>query len=381
MSTADPSVEPYGKKNPFPAPVLRKVELTAKGSPKEAFQIDFSLEGSGLTYEAGDALGVIPQNDPALVDELIKALDMDPSSEVPLPESCCVALREALLTAYDITSLNKSLLTKWAGVADAPALTELVESGDKVRIDEYCWGRGLIDLVEDYPAPFESGIQLVGLLKKLTPRLYSIASSPNAHPGEVHLTVGAVRYTSHGRTRGGVCSTFMADRVGMGTSRVFVHTNKNFRLPEDKTKPVIMVGPGTGIAPFRAFIEERIVSGATGDNWLFFGNPYRQSDFMYEEWLTSLEAEGRLKLSLAFSRDQAEKLYVQHLILQHGREFWSWLEAGAYLYICGDASRMAKDVEAALKSVVEIEGGMTPDGAEEFIKQLKKDKRYQRDVY
>lgn len=380
-SPAASSTEPYGKKNPFPAPALRKTELTEKNSPKEAIQIDFSLEGSGLTYEAGDALGVFPTNDPALVDELIAALGLCPGAETPLPDGGSSTLREALIHSYDITSISKSLLAKWEGWARSPGLSELMESGDKDRVSAYCVGRGLIDLALEYPVSFENAEQLVGLLKKLSPRLYSIASSPKAHPGEVQLTVGVVRYTSYGRQRHGVCSTFMSDRVGNGTAGVFVHSNKNFRLPEDATKPVIMVGPGTGIAPFRAFIEERLATGATGLNWLFFGNPHRASDFLYEDWLLGLEKEGRLKLSLAFSRDQEEKLYVQHLIESQSAEFWALMQQGAYFYICGDASRMAKDVEHALKVVAEKEGSMTAEEADAYIKELKKDKRYQRDVY
>ncbi len=375
------ATEPYGKKNPFPAPVVNNVFLTEKGSPKEAIQIDFSLEGSGLTYEAGDALAVFPVNDEAVVNEVIAALGLEASSEVSMPDGSTAPLKKALMEAYDVTGLNKSVLTKWAGLSDSAALKSLVEEGDKEKIDDYCWGRGIIDLAVEHPVVFESAAAFVAVLKKLTPRLYSIASSPNAHPGEVQLTVGVVRYTAHGRERGGVCSTYMADRAGKGPARVFVHTNKNFRLPEDTSKPIIMVGPGTGIAPFRAFIEERLVSGATGENWLFFGNPYRASDFLYEEWLLGLEKEGRLRLSLAFSRDQAEKLYVQHLMLQQAADIWALLQQGGCFYVCGDASRMAKDVDHALRKIAETQGGLSYEEAEEFLKQLKKDKRYQRDVY
>lgn len=369
----------FDKKNPFPAPVLNNRALTPEDSAKETIQIDFSLEGSGLTYEAGDALAVCPENDYDLVDALIEKMGYNPEEIVPSCDGAPVSLREALGRYYDICSLNKAILTKWAEAADSEELRELVQDADKVK--EYILGRDFLDLMYAYPAQFENATAFVSLFKKLMPRLYSIASSPNAHPGEVQLLVGVVRYNSYGRQRNGVCSTYMSDRVGQGPCRVFVHSSKSFRLPEDKSTPIIMVGPGTGIAPFRAFIEERVVSGATGKNWFFFGNPYRATDFLYEEWLTGLEKEGKIKLSLAFSRDQAEKLYVQHLMLQNAEELWTWLQQGAHFYVCGDAARMAKDVDQALRDIICQQGGMTEEGADEFIKQLKKDKRYQRDVY
>ena len=220
------------------------------------------------------------------------------------------------------------------------------------------------------------------MLKKIMPRLYSIASSPNSQPEEVHLCVGAVRYTARDRKRGGVCSTYMADRLQPGhTARVFVHTNKNFRLPENGDTPIIMVGPGTGIAPFRAFWEERTASGAQGGNWLFFGNPYKATDFCYEDELVKLTADGKLKLSVAWSRDQEKKVYVQHLMVQEGEELWKWLENGACFYVCGDASRMAKDVDAALHEVIRTWGGKSPEEAAEYVADMKKHHRYQRDVY
>ena len=230
----------------------------------------------------------------------------------------------------------------------------------------------MLDLATEYPASFESAEAFASILKKIMPRLYSIASSPNAHPEEVHLCVGAVRYTARDRKRGGVCSTYMADRLQPGhTARVFVHTNKNFRLPEDGDTPIIMVGPGTGIAPFRAFWEERIASGDKGGNWLFFGNPYKATDFCYEDELAKLTADGRLKLSVAWSRDQEKKVYVQHLMVQEGEELWKWLENGACFYVCGDASRMAKDVDAALHEVIQTWGHKTPEEAAEYVADMK----------
>jgi len=257
-----------------------------------------------------------------------------------------------------------------------------VEGGDKQEFEDFCWGRELVDLIIDHPADFGDGEEFVSVLKKLQPRLYSIASSPKANPGEVHLTVAIVRYNSRGRDRGGVCSTFLSDRAGDTLPGVFVHSNKAFRLPEDTTKDVIMVGPGTGIAPFRAFLEERDATKAEGQNWLFFGNPYASTDFIYEEELTAMQKKGVLnQLSLAFSRDQKEKIYVQDRMIEHGADLWKWLQGGAYFYVCGDASRMAKDVDAALHTIAQTHGGMSEEDAVAYFKQLKKDKRYARDVY
>lgn len=375
------NTEPYGKKNPFPAPVLAVRPVTKPGSAKETIHIEYSLEGSGLEYTTGDALGIVPCNDPALVESLIAALGLNPEAPVPTPDGGEATLREALVNHYDITNLNKGVLTKWNSFAQCPQLATILE--DKEKLADFCWGRDLLDLAQAEPKPsFPSEAAFVGILKKIAPRLYSIASSPKAHPGQVHLCVGAVRYTAHDRKRGGVCSTYMADRLKPGdTARAFVHVNKNFRLPEDPATPIIMVGPGTGIAPFRAFYEERVATGATGGNWLFFGNPYKATDGCYDEELDELVAGGKLKLSVAWSRDQDTKVYVQHLMLQEGAELWRWLENGAAFYVCGDASRMARDVEAALLSVISEHGGKSEDEAREYLASLKAAKRYQRDVY
>ena len=290
--------------------------------------------------------------------------------------------REALIHHYDIGTINKSIIKKWQPRSGSPFLRSLVEADDKKSFEDFCWGRDLIDLVCDHPADFSDGEDFVGILKKLQPRLYSIASSPNAHPGEVHLCVGIVRYESHGRKRGGICSTFLSDRSEGSTPGVFVHTNKAFRLPENGDTPVIMCGPGTGIAPFRAFLEERKISGAKGANWLLFGNPHQATDFLYEEELTAFVKDGTLQqFDLAWSRDQAHKVYVQNLMVEKGAELWKWFQDGAAFYVCGDASRMAKDVDAALHTIAEQHGGMSTEEAVEWVKQLKKDKRYQRDVY
>lgn len=371
----------YGKDYPFPASILRSYNLAKANSPKETHHIELSLEGSELEYEVGDALGVFPENDPAVVDDILQNLPFNVDEEVTLPGGGETSLREALIKHYDIRSLSKNFLTKWQERCGHPFLRALVEKGESNDYEAFTWGRELVDLILDYPADFADADEFVEHLRRLAPRLYSIASSPKQHPGEVHLTVGAVRYQTFGRKRGGVCSTFLADRVGDQKPGVYVHSNKAFRPPGDDSAPMIMVGPGTGIAPFRAFLEERQCVGASGANWLFFGNPHRQTDFFYEDYLTQLEKDNFCQLSLAFSRDQDHKIYVQHLMLQEGKQLWDWLEKGAYFYVCGDASRMAKDVDTALHQVCQKFGGLSEEKAIEYVKALRKDKRYARDVY
>ncbi len=374
--------EPYGKKNPFPSALLKSVNLNGEGSDRETYHFELSLEGSGLEYETGDALGVLSHNPAAAVDEILPLLPFNIKDEVPLPGGGEASLREALMKFYDIRSLNKKLLTLWSERSGSPFLRALVEGGSREEIEEFCWGRELIDLIHDHPADFSDGEEFVGVLKKLQPRLYSIASSPRAHPGEVHLTVAIVRYQSHGRERGGVCSTYLSDRAGDLVSGVFVHSNKAFRVPADLSKDVIMVGPGTGIAPFRAFLEEREVSKASGRNWLFFGNPHRATDFVYEDEISAWQENGVLtKLDLAFSRDQDEKIYVQDKMLESGAELWKWLQGGGHFYVCGDASRMAKDVDRVLHEIAQSHGGLSEEEAVAYFKELKKEKRYARDVY
>lgn len=381
LATSETAETGYSKSNPFPAAVIENHNLNGPGE-KQTHQIALSLEGSDLSYEVGDALGVYPLNPAAIVDEILANLPFK-AGLVPAPDGSEIPLREALLQHYDIGSLNKSIIQKWQAKSGSPFLRSLVEADDKKAYDDFCWGRDLIDLVLDYPADFSDAEEFVGILKKLQPRLYSIASSPRAHPGEVHLCVGVVRYQTFGRKRGGICSTFLADRLGNDVKpRVFVHANNAFRLPSLGDTNVIMVGPGTGIAPFRAFLEDRKVTAAKGKNWLFFGNPHSASDFLYQDELLAFQADGTLsKLDLAWSRDQKEKLYVQHLMLQNGAELWSWLKDGAAFYVCGDASRMAKDVDQALLKIAEDHGKLSPEEAAAFISQLKKEKRYLRDVY
>ena len=371
----------YSKSNPFPAAVVENYNLNGPGE-KQTHQISLSLVGSDLTYEVGDALGVYPLNSEAVVDEIIANLSCKASS-VPTPDGDEVSLRDALIRYYDIGSLNKSIIQKWQAKSGSPFLRSLVAADDKKAYEDFCWGRDLIDLVIDHPADFSDAEEFVSILKKLQPRLYSIASSPRTHPGEVDLCVGIVRYHTLGRKRGGICSTFLADRVtGDERPRVYVHKNNGFRLPSDGATDIIMCGPGTGIAPFRAFLEDRKVTAAQGRNWLFFGNPHSATDYLYQHELNAFQVDGTLtKLDLAWSRDQKEKIYVQQLMVQNGAELWAWLNQGAAFYVCGDASRMAKDVDLALHKIAEHHGKLSTEDATAFISQLKKEKRYLRDVY
>jgi sulfite reductase (NADPH) flavoprotein alpha-component len=373
----------HDRKNPFPARLFVNRLLNAEGSGKEVRHYEISLAGSGLSYEVGDALGVVPANCSELVSDLLAALGCDGEEAVKTPADSETSLRLALAQHYDITRPSTELLKTAAerGAADG-ALAALLEPARRDDLKKWLWGREVIDVITGLTTPFTAP-ELIELLKKLQPRLYSISSSPKTHPGEVHLTVAAVRYDGHGRARKGVCSTFLAERCTADTPvPVFVQTSHGFRLPADGGVPVIMCGPGTGIAPFRAFLEERRATGAGGRNWLVFGDQKRASDFLYREQLEGWLADGHLtRLDLAFSRDQAEKIYVQDRMRENAAELWAWLESGAHFYVCGDASRMAKDVDAALHQIAETAGGMNPEGAADYVKKLKADNRYQRDVY
>lgn len=363
----------YSRQNPFPALLLTSRNLNAAGSAKQVNHVEFDLADSGLVYEAGDALGVLPQNCPQLVADVLAALGCDGEEAVPAPNGSTTSLRHALTELYDLGKPSPDLLAVFAPAAVGRSFEPPLAAPLHV-IDL------LLARADLKPAPTD----FVRALKKLQPRLYSISSSPRAHAGQVHLTVGAVRYDHAGRSRKGVCSTFLAERAVAGESRVgiFVHSNKAFRPPANPAAPAIMVGPGTGIAPFRAFLHERRAAGATGKNWLFFGDQRAATDYLYRDELASLMHGGTLtRLDTAFSRDQPEKIYVQHRMLEHAAELYAWLEAGAHFYVCGDASRMARDVDAALHTVVERAGGKTPEQAAAYVQALKTGKRYARDVY
>ena len=369
----DPQPPQYGRSNPFPAPLIANRRLNGAGSSKDTRHLEFSLEGSGLEYEVGDALAVRPCNCPELVEELITALGCSGSDALN-----GVTVHHALLHDYEVTRVPAALVKAVGERCGDETLRQLTGAD----LNKFVHGKDVLDFIRRYPAAQFCGAD-VALLKKLPPRLYSISSSPKAHPGEVHLCVGIVRAEFGGRPRKGVCSTFLADRVEpRATVPVFVHHNKNFRPPSDGSTPMIMVGPGTGIAPFRAFLEERRASGAKGKNWLFFGDQHAATDFLYRDEIESMRREGTLsRLDTAFSRDQAEKIYVQQRMLENARELFAWLEEGAHFYVCGDASRMAKDVDRALHEVIEKVGGRTSEQAADYVRQLSGAKRYQRDVY
>ena len=384
MST-DPAAL-YSRKNPFPAthPVNRK--LSGEGSGKDTRHHEISLAGSGLHYEVGDSMGLFATNDPALVEEIIAAIGATGEESVPGADGQPKSLRAALTSDYIITQPSKEFIKAIVEKA-RPALADLRDlSNDpaqKNALEDYLWGIEFIDFLLDHHTVKWGVEEFVKTLRKLQPRLYSIASSLKANPESVHLTVATVRYESHGRKRGGVASTFLADRwSGEKTAGVFIHTAKHFRLPEDPNTPIIMVGPGTGVAPFRAYIQERKVTGAKGKNWLFFGEQTRAKDFLYEQELAALQADGVLnKLDVAFSRDQANKIYVQDKMRESAKEVWAWLQEGAHFYVCGDGARMAKDVDTELHRIAETEGGKSPEEAAAYVEALKKEKRYKKDVY
>jgi sulfite reductase (NADPH) flavoprotein alpha-component len=373
----------YGKKNPFPAELLDVVLLNGEGSSKETLHLELSLAGSGLSYEPGDALAVMPVNAPDMVQAMLDAAKLTGNEEIEVKTTGRKRLADALREDFDITALSRNVLTKLADITQAPTLQSLLADDAKDQLREFVNGREIIDALLQFAPAGLAPEALTSIFRKLPPRLYSIASSPLAHPDEVHLTVAAVRYQSHGRERKGVCSTFLADLMEPGDLfPVFVQPNKNFRLPENPATPIIMVGPGTGIAPFRAFVEHRAATGATGKNWLFMGDQHYLYDFLYQlEWQEHLKSGALTRLDVAFSRDQPEKIYVQQRMAEHGADLYAWLEQGAHFYVCGDAERMAVDVHETLISIIEKHGSKSRETAESYVEDLKKSKRYQRDVY
>ncbi len=383
-AVASPADAPaYGKKNPFPSALKERVLLNGTGSAKETWHLELSLEGSGMSYAPGDALALIPSNAEDVVDSILKTTGLSTDARVPGNAGSEVDLHEALTAHYDVTGLTKSVIRKYNTFAQSDKLAALQEPESKDELHAYLWGRQIVDLLEDFPVKGLSADALVGCMRKMPPRLYSIASSLKAHPDEVHLTIASVRYHSHNRDRKGVASTYIADDLDIGdTVPVYTHVNKNFKLPESNDTPMIMVGPGTGIAPFRSFIEERAAIGAKGKNWLIFGDQRFSYDFLYQtEWQDYLKDGILSNIDLAFSRDQPQKIYVQDRMLEKGKELYAWLEEGAHFYVCGDASRMAADVQNALLKIAQDHGGKSEEQADEWLKALRKDKRYQRDVY
>lgn len=377
--TSQPGTHLYSKSNPYSSALLLNRVMT-EGSDKETRHFEFSLKESGLSYEPGDSLGVLPVNCPEVVNDLLLATGFSGSEQVQIGEDSFI-LKDALLHKFACTVVSKIQIKKFNEIAQMSALEELLKIENKQALIDYMWGRELIDLFKEYPQQGLSVEDFITLLRPMPPRLYSIASSLSAHSDEVHLTVAVVRYDSFGRKRKGVCSSYLAERVGE-TIPCYFHPNKNFKLPQNQEAPVIMVGPGTGIAPFRAFIEERQTTGAPGKNWLFFGDRSQKTDYLYgNEWETYRKDGILNELDLAWSRDQSEKVYVQHKMLEKGAELWKWLQDGAVFYVCGDASRMAKDVDQALRTIAQQHGSMNEEEATIWIKALQKEKRYLKDVY
>lgn len=385
---ADASV--YSKDHPFPAKITENRLLTKAGSAKETRHFVVDLTGSGLHYKAGDSLGVFPANRASEVDELLRHLGASGNElvspamlKLPAPISLREALTSRLTLASPTSKIVGTLATKATHPDEKAKLTGLLAPEAKEVLTMFLDQREYVDLLAEFPSAKLTPQEFVDHLRKLMPRLYSIASSPRVHPSEIHLTVAVVRYETNGRDRVGVASTFMADRVQVGTTPtpVFV-SHSHFGPPEDGAKDVIMVGPGTGIAPFRAFVQDRVASGATGRNWVFFGDQKHGTDFLYgDEWLERVAKKQVARLDLAWSRDQPQKIYVQDRMRENAAELWAWLQGGGYFYVCGDAKRMAKDVDVALHEIIAEQGKMDPAAAAEYVKAMKKEKRYQRDVY
>ena len=372
----------YSKANPYQAEVLENINLNGRGSNKETRHIEFLLDNFGEEYEVGDCLVVLPQNDPALVELLMSTLGWDPGDQIQISEDGdTISLEEALTSYFEITKLTRPLLQNAAAYFDNEALEDKVQ--DSEWIQNYIEGRDFIDLLNDFPPEELEPEDLYQILRKLPPREYSISSSYQSLPDEVHITVGAVRYNTHGRDRSGVCSVQFAERIQPGdTVPIYLKRNPNFKFPKNGDTPVIMIGPGTGIAPFRAHMQEREEYGYKGNTWLFFGDQHFTTDFLYQtEWQEWLKDGVLEKMNVAFSRDTDQKVYVQHRIAEHSKEFNEWLEKGASIYICGDEKNMAKDVHQAIRNVLVKEQNLTEEDAESYLKQMKKDKRYQRDVY
>jgi sulfite reductase (NADPH) flavoprotein alpha-component len=376
------AVSPYSRANPFPGKILVNRSLCGADSEKDTRHFEIDLTGWGLNYEVGDSMTVWPTNDPALVDEIIKTIGAKGVEAVKSP-SRETTLREALLRDCRITQTAPKFLKAVAERASAaPLLTDLLKPERKQDLDTYLWGMEVIDFLIEHPSIKWAPQEFVDLLAKLQPRLYSISSSLKARPNQVHFTIDVVHYESRGRQRKGVCSTFLAERAENVPIPVFPNTSK-FRLPEDGNTPIIMVGPGTGIAPFRAFLQERQAVGAKGKNWLFFGSQHQHCNYFYQEELDELKRDGVLtRLDCAWSRDQEGKSYVQHKMLENAAEIWKWMDSeNAQFFVCGDARRMAKDVDAALRTIFQEQGGKSEEQTNEYVEKLKSDKRYKRDVY
>jgi len=388
-SPAPPQANPYSRKHPFLAELTRHERLSRPGSSKDTRHFVLNLKGSGLSYTPGDSLGTFGSNSPAVVDELIGLLGFEPETAVPDPKGQPTTFRQALEREYIVNRANRKIMS---GIAQRIPqgeqrnwLMEILDHSD--LLSEYIDTRDYVDILKEFgEARFESPEAFLTQLTPVAPRLYSIASSHDAHPGEVHLCVAVVRYDTHGRPKKGLASGFLADHADLFVKSipVYVQESRSFRLPKDKSADIIMCGPGTGVAPFRAFLEHRLLEGATGRNWLLFGEQHRATDFLYGQEFLSWYAQGKLhRLDLAFSRDQAHKVYVQHRMRERAAELWAWLQNGAHFYVCGDAKYMARDVHETLIHIAQEQGGLSPETAADYVNVtlMKTEKRYLRDVY
>ena len=386
---SSPPASPYNRKNPYLAELTRHEQLSRAGSEKDTRHFVFSLTGSGLRYTPGDSLAVFARNSPQLVEEVIALLGFDGNAPVKDNKGRAVPFRQALAESYILNRATKKIMS---GLAECITqgeqrnkLMEIVNNGEV--LGDYVHSRDYVDILKEFDeAQFESPEEFLAQLSPIPPRLYSIASSLAAHPDEVQLCVAIVRYETHGRKKTGLCTGFLADHTELRAKNIpiYVQESRHFRLPHDGARDIIMVGPGTGIAPFRAFLEQRAVDGVKGRNWLFFGEQHRASDFFYEDEFTAFQKKGVLtRFDTAFSRDQAQKIYVQHRMKDQAKELWAWLQGGAYFYVCGDAHRMAKDVHQALIDIAREQGSLSAEAAAEYVNVtlMKTEKRYLRDVY
>jgi len=379
----------YSRKNPFLAELTRHDQLTKPGSEKDTRHFVLQLADSGITYTPGDSLGAFAQNPPALVDEVIALLGFSSNTPVKGAQGQPATLRDALLKDYTLNRANRKIM---AGLAERipqgeqrNRLMEIVDNSEV--LSEYIYTRDYVDILQEFDeARFETPEGFLAQLTPVVPRLYSLASSLQAHPGEAHICISVVRYETHGRAKKGLASGFFADHTELFVKNIpiYIQESRSFRLPKDNSTDIIMVGPGTGIAPFRAFLEQRTLEGATGRNWLIFGEQHRATDFLYGDEFLDYQKKGKLhRLELAFSRDQAHKIYVQHRLMENAKELWAWLQKGAYFYVCGDAKRMAKDVHQALIVIAQTEGGLAPETAANYVNVtlMRNERRYLRDVY
>jgi sulfite reductase (NADPH) flavoprotein alpha-component len=390
MSEAStPSASPYNRKNPYLAELIRHERLTKPGSEKDTRHFVFSLADRGPRYTAGDSLAVFARNPPQLVEEVIQLLGFDGGAPVADHRGRTVSFRQALTESYILNRASKKIMSGLAeSIPQGEQRNQLMEIADNGEVlNQYVHTRDYVDILREFDeARFESPETFLSQLSPIPPRLYSIASSPAAHPHEVHLCVAVVRYETHGRKKTGLCSGFLADHAEMRVRNIpiYIQESRHFRLPQDGGRDIIMVGPGTGIAPFRAFLEQRAADAARGRNWLFFGEQHRATDFFYENEFAAFQKKGVLtRFDTAFSRDQAQKIYVQHRMKENARELWAWLQGGACFYVCGDAHRMAKDVHQTLVDIAREQGGLSAEAAAEYVNVtlMKTEKRYLRDVY